>query len=138
MADRISQLGAVQRVEVEVAHPARIKLGAQLGGDGGGDELASLGQRVQPLEQPVHPVGDRSAALGRELAGLRDVGDRQYAGHELGVDANRGDMIAEAEEGLGREEELRDRPVRARVEAATEISNGATRLRPPTRAAALR
>ena len=40
MADRVGELGAIQRVEVEVADAARIELGAKLGGDGGGDELA--------------------------------------------------------------------------------------------------
>src|SRR5688500_13589663 len=79
MADGISQLGAVQGVEVELADPARIKLAAKLGGDGGGDKLTGGGEVVQPLEEPVHPGRDRGAAHGGELAGLGDVGDGQDA-----------------------------------------------------------
>src|SRR4051812_3916165 len=85
MADRVSKLGAIQRVEVEVADPAGIKLRAKLGGDGGSDELARAGQRIEPLEQTIHPVRYARAAGGSELAGLGDVGDRQDAGHDLGV-----------------------------------------------------
>src|SRR5436305_13692597 len=73
MADRISELGAIQRVEVEAPDPARIELGAQFGGDGGGDELAHAGQGVEPLEQAVHPGRDGGAAGGGELAGRGDV-----------------------------------------------------------------
>ena len=43
---------------MEVADAARIELGAELGGDGGGDQLARGGQIVQPLEQPVQPGRD--------------------------------------------------------------------------------
>ena len=63
-----------------------------------------------------------AAPHGRgELARLGDVGDRQDPGHDLGVDAGRGGLVAEAEEAVGREEELGDRPVRAGVELALEI-----------------
>ena len=33
MADRIAQFGAIERVEVELAHPARVEAAAQFGGD---------------------------------------------------------------------------------------------------------
>ena len=91
MADRVRELGAIQRVEVEMADAARIELGAKLGGDGGGDELARGGKIVQPLEQPVEPRRDRGAAKPRELAGLGDVGDGQDAGCDLGGDAGGGE-----------------------------------------------
>ena len=106
MADRIGQFGAVERVEVEVAHAARIEPPAHLGRHRRRDELARGGVIVQPLEQPVHPRRDRRAAHAGELARLRDVRDGQDAGHDLGVDARRRRAVAEAEEGLGREEEL--------------------------------
>ena len=59
--------------------------------------------------------------IAGELAGLGDVGDRQDARHDLGVDARRGGLVAEAEEAVGREEELGDRPVGAGVDLALEI-----------------
>src|SRR3954452_10794750 len=118
MADGVSQLGAVQRVEMELADAAGIELAAQFGGDGGGDQLARGGEVVEPLEQPVHPRRDRGAAARRELAGLGDVGDGEDAGDELGVDARSGGLVAEAEEAIGREEELGDGAVGAGVDLA--------------------
>src|SRR4051812_25242389 len=86
MADGISQLGAVQRVEMELADAAGVKLAAQLRRDGGGDELAGGRKIVEPFEQIVHPGGDGRAAARRETARLGDVGDGEDAGDQLGVD----------------------------------------------------
>src|SRR4051812_47561410 len=73
VADGVGQLGAVQRVEMELADAAGVKLAAQLRRDRRGDQLAGGGERVQPLEQLVHPRRDGGAAHRRELAGLGDV-----------------------------------------------------------------
>ena len=59
------------------------------------------------------------AAAKRRVVG--DVGDRQDAGHDLGVDAGRRRIVAEAEEAVRREEELGDRAVGAGVDLALEI-----------------
>ena len=56
-----------------------------------------------------------------EAPRLRDVGDRQDARHDLDVDAGRGGLVAEAEEAVGREEELGDRAVGAGVDLALQI-----------------
>ena len=125
MADRIGKLGAIQRVEVKLAHAARIELAAQLGGDGGGDELAGGGEIVEPLEQSVHPARNGGPTGGGEGARLGDVGDGQDAGHQLRVDARGRGLVAEAEEAIGREEELGDRAVGAGVELALEMSRSA-------------
>ena len=79
MADRVAELGPVERVEMEVADAAGIKLAAEFGGDGRGDQLARGGQVVEPFEQIVEPVGNRGAAVCREAARRGDVGDRQDA-----------------------------------------------------------
>src|SRR5688572_22033397 len=84
VADRISELGPVQRVEMELADAAGIELAAQFRRDRGGDQLAGGGQIVEPLEQAVEPGRYGGAAQGGELAGLGDVGDGQYARHQLG------------------------------------------------------
>ena len=47
MADGVGQLGAIERVEMELADPAGIELAAKLGGDGRGDELARGREVVQ-------------------------------------------------------------------------------------------
>src|SRR3546814_15682765 len=62
MADRIAELGAVERVEMEIAHPARIQAPAELGRDRRGDELARGGMIVEPVEERDHPGRDRGAA----------------------------------------------------------------------------
>src|SRR3546814_8282127 len=66
MADRIAEFGPVERVEVEIAHPAGIEAAAQFGGDGRGDELARGGQVVEPIEQRHHPRGNRGDARSEE------------------------------------------------------------------------
>src|SRR5688572_27503211 len=77
MADGVAELGAVQRVEMELPDAAGIKLPAQLRRYRRGDQLAGGRQVVQPLEQPVEPVRDIGAAHRSEPARLGDVGDRQ-------------------------------------------------------------
>src|SRR3546814_17731525 len=116
MTNRVGELGPVQGVEVEMTDAAGVKLTAELGGDGGGDELAGGGEIVQALEQPVHPVGDRRAALAGELARLGDVGDGEDTGHDLGLNAPRRRLVAEPAPTFWREDELRDRPVGTGVE----------------------
>ena len=74
---------------MEFANAAGIELRTQFGRDGGRDQLARGRQIVEPFEQAVHPRRDGGAALGGELAGLGDVGQRQDARHQLGVDARR-------------------------------------------------
>src|SRR3546814_3990361 len=66
VTDGKGQLGAVQRIEVEMTNPARIKAAAEFGGDGRGDQLPRGGMIVQPLEQPVHPRRDDGAARSEE------------------------------------------------------------------------
>ena len=107
---------------MEVANAAGVELAAQLGGDGGGDQLARGGQIVEPLEQLVRASrGIAAPQLCREAAGRGDVGDRQDARHDLDVDPGRGHFVLEAEEAVGREEELGDRAVGAGVDLALEI-----------------
>src|SRR5437762_4749369 len=111
VTDRVAQLRAIERVEVEVADAAGIELPAQLGSHRGGDQLARGGKVVEPFEEIVEPLRDRCATALRKPARRRDVGDREDAGDELGFDARRGRFVAEAKEALGREEELGDSPV---------------------------
>ena len=57
MADRVAQLGAVERVEMEVAHAPGIELSAQLGRDRRRDQLSCGGKLVEAFEQIVEPLG---------------------------------------------------------------------------------
>src|SRR6476620_2588558 len=79
MTDRVAELRAVERIEMEVAHAAGVELAAQLGSDGRGDQLTGRGQVVEPFEQIVEPLRNaRPAGLGEAARG-RDVGHRQNA-----------------------------------------------------------
>ena len=66
MADRVDQVGAVHRVEVEVAHAAIDQVEHLLGGDRGGDQLARRHVVVEPGEAVGEPGRDRGAAALRE------------------------------------------------------------------------
>ena len=75
---------------MEVADAAGIELAAQLGGDGGGDQLARGGQIVEPFEQVDRAMREsprRTVSAKRRV--VRDVRDRQDARHDLDVDARR-------------------------------------------------
>ena len=122
MADGVGKLGAIERVEVELANPAGIKLAAQFAGDRRGDQLARRGQIVEPFEQAVHPVGDGGAAHGRRTcaSGRRSTPAGCPGTISISTPARR-DAVAEAEEIVGREEELADRAVGAGVDLGDEI-----------------
>src|ERR1044072_1359240 len=68
MADGVAQLRPVETVEMEAAHPARIQLGAELGGERRGDQLAGGGQIVEALEHPGEPRGERGGGARRGRA----------------------------------------------------------------------
>ena len=68
MADRVAELGPVERVEMEVADAAGIELTAELGGDGRGDQLPRGRQIVEPFEQLVEPLRNACAASSARSA----------------------------------------------------------------------
>src|ERR1044071_5509851 len=104
MADGAAELGPVERVEMELANAARIKLGAKLGGHGGGDELARGRKIVQPLERPPDPGRHRGAVHRGHPAGRGEIGDGHDSRQDLDVDPGGGNLVAIAEEAVGIEE----------------------------------
>src|SRR5215211_3075616 len=106
---------------MEVADAARIELPAYFGRHGRRDELPRRGKVVEAFEQIVQPFRNARAAGGRKPPSGGDVGDWKDARHDLDVEARGSGFVAEAEEAFGGEEELRDRPVRARVHLALQI-----------------
>ena len=66
MADGQRQLGAVERVEVELLDPGGAQQPAFLGGDGGREQPAQLGIGVRSLEEAGQPVRHRGAADARK------------------------------------------------------------------------
>src|SRR5437762_11362806 len=106
---------------MEVAHPAGVKLTAQLGRDRRGDQLACSRQIVESLEQSVEPVRNAGTAGLCEPACRRDIRNRQDAGDDFRIDTCRGCVIPETEIAFGREEELSDGAVGACVDLPLEI-----------------
>src|SRR5690348_7888812 len=103
MTDRVAELGAIERVEMEVADATGVELAAQLGSNGGGDQLARGRQVVETLEHIVEPLRDRRAAgLGKAARG-GDVGNRQDSRDDLRIDSRGCRLVAEAEEAIGGE-----------------------------------
>ena len=106
---------------MEGAFAAGVELTAKFGGHGSSDQLTSRRQVVETLEQIVEPLGNGRAAGRCKTAGSSDVRQRQDARYNLDVDARCRRVIAEAEEAIGREKELRDRAIGARVDLALEV-----------------
>src|SRR4051812_16996850 len=98
MADRVAELGSVERVEMEMADAAGVKLPGELGGDSGGDQLTRGGKIVEPFEQPIEPFRDLRTAGFREPPRGRHVRHRQDSRNDLDVDARGSGIVAEAQE----------------------------------------
>jgi hypothetical protein len=121
MAERVAQLGAVQRVEMEFFHAVLLQLLHLFDRHRRGDQAARLGIVVQAVEAMRQPVGHARATAPRHAQHLRKTRDRQDARHDAGLDAGRGTAIPEAQEQAGVEEELRDGAIGAGVDLGSEI-----------------
>ena len=107
---------------MEMADAAGIKLPAQLPGDRRGDQLPRLPE-ARPALRTAGPstsgsprrTGRRTARVVATLVTGRMPGTISTSGPDCGH------PVAEAQETFGREEELRDRPVCARIDLAQQI-----------------
>src|SRR5256885_9292167 len=121
MADRVAELRAVERVEMEVTDAARVEVTAKLRGHRCRDELAGGGEVVQSLEQMAEPRRDSSPAIGGHPHDSGKIGDRHDARDDLDIDACGGDFVLETQETVWREEELSDRAVRPRIALSLQM-----------------
>ena len=69
----------------------------------------------------AHPGRDRGPAGRRHALQLREIGDRQYAGNDRYLDAGGAGAVAEPQEHVGIEKELRDRAAGAGIELGLQI-----------------
>ena len=106
---------------MEVADAAGVKLPAQLGGDRGGDQLARGGKVVEPFEQVVEPCGMLAPQVWAKRRVLATFDTGRMPGTISTSMPGRRRFVAEAEEAVGREEELGDRAVGAGVDLALQI-----------------
>src|ERR1700680_423263 len=120
VADGVGEIGAVQRVKVEFRHAAIEQFEHLLGGNGGGDQPTGCRIAVEALEAPRQPIRHACPALLGKAARLVEVEHRHQTRHHRDVDAARPNSVEEAEIDVVLEEELRDRPCRARVDLALE------------------
>ena len=121
VADRDDQVGAVERVEMELVHALGLQPAALLGGERGGDQAARVGIVVEPVEMRRHPGRDRGAAGRAELLNLGEIGDRQDARHDRHRDPGRRGAVAKSQKEIDIEKVLGDRPVGAGIDLALEI-----------------
>src|SRR6187455_912337 len=73
VADRVGELGAIERVEVELLDPVPLQCMHLLDGHRGGNQLARLGILFQPVEAVFQPVGNRCATALGEACDLREA-----------------------------------------------------------------
>lgn len=82
MAERQSQVSAVQGVEVEVVHPRFAQDAALLGGNDYRYVVAVGGIAVQPREELLQPARHTCSAHGAEFLHLLEVRYRQQPGQD--------------------------------------------------------
>ena len=106
---------------MELAHSARMKPRAEVGGNGGRDERTSLRMPVESLEKLLQRARNAGAALFGEGPRLGEMTDRKNAGDDLRLDPKRRRLVAEPKEAIGGEEELGYRPIRSGVDLAPKV-----------------
>ena len=108
MADGVDEVGAVQRVEVELGDAPVDQAHDLLGGDRGGHEVARLLVVIQAFESVAEPVRHAGAGFGSKASHLLEIMDGDDAGHDGDGDAAIAHAVEIAEEHLVVEEELGD------------------------------
>src|SRR5689334_1353886 len=87
MADRVHEIGAVERVEVKLLHALVHEIHDLLCGDRGSDEMARRRVALQSVETPREPGGNACAGLGGKARDLLEIVDRHDAGRDRHPDA---------------------------------------------------
>src|SRR3954451_23108188 len=116
MTDRDDQVGAIECVEMKFMHAVRMQSPALLSRERGRDEAARIRVIVKALEMRPHPGRDRGSASRGHAPELREIRNRQNSRHDRHVDAGSAGAVAETQEYIDIEKELRDRAAGAGVE----------------------
>src|SRR5262249_41026919 len=114
MADGIDEVGAIQRVEVELGDALIDEAAHLLSGNGGRNEIARLLVVVEALESMAEPFRDARAGLGGKARDLLEIMDGNETRNDGNIDPARSHAVEEAEIDLVVEKELRDRARRPR------------------------
>ncbi len=79
MGNGVSQIRAVERVEMELVDALGVQLTALLGRDRGSYQIAGLRIVVESFEKTAHPIGHRCATHGAKFHNLSEILNRQGA-----------------------------------------------------------
>ena len=82
VADRVGELGTVQRIEMKLVDAVTLQRVHLLDGHRGGNQLARLGIFFEAVEAMLQPIRDRRAATLGEARDLREARDGQDARHD--------------------------------------------------------
>ena len=121
MADGIDEVGAVQRVEMELADALIDEVHHLLGRHRGGDEVRGLRIGLEPVEAPRQPRRHGRAAAAGKARHLLEIVDRHDARHDRRPDAVRARRLEEAQEVGVVEEELGDDAGRPGIDLGFEV-----------------
>ena len=121
VAGRKHEIGAVERIEVELAHAFIDEVGALLGGDRRGDEVRGLLVVSRPSNLRASQAGTLAPVLRGKARHLLEVMDRHDARQDRAPDAGRAAALDEAQIVRVVEEELRDDARRAGVDLALQM-----------------
>src|ERR1700741_4896545 len=108
MANRDNQVGSIELLEMEFMNTVRMKPPALLGGERGRNETARVRVVVEPFEMRPHPGRNRGAARRSHALQLREIRHRQNPGHNWYPDPRSTGAVAETQEYVDIEKELRD------------------------------
>ncbi len=121
MADGESQLGPIQRVEVEVADAFVQQVLHLFDGDARGNQTTRFRIVIQTAKTELQPIRNSGATSLGETQHLREARDRQDARHDRRANACPVATIAEAQERFEVVEELSDRVRCAGIDLAFRV-----------------
>src|SRR5260221_5797311 len=121
LPDRGGQARLVHRVDMQSGCPAGKEAVAKLGDYIQPEASNRCGVVAQTLHLQAQPARDLGPASVREAGELREISDRHDSGHDGCGDAEGLAVVDEAKIGIGVEEVLSDRRVRARVDLGLEV-----------------
>lgn len=116
MADGINQIRLIHCIEMEIPHAHRMQHLALFGGGDGGDDFARFRILIQRLERMVQMIRDFGVALAGEFRDLGKIVNRQNARHHRHIYSRLAHAIQETHICRRFKKELRDRPIRARID----------------------
>lgn len=122
MANGVSQLAAVKRIEVEIFHAFAGQDFDHIDGDTCRHQIARTLVVVQTFIHLRQPAWDFDVGYLSHFTELLEVGNRQNTGDDFHIDTQHHAAVAEAQVAFYVKEKLGDDVVRARIDFAFQIN----------------